>query len=169
MASRGDHQGPWVRHVSALLLLGHGTCTSGSITKNKDLGKKAARKHGAKPLGKGWKEPKRAEADRAGHVQGGKAAPPAPHQHPTDGLWRVNRGRQRNGRMCCQHPPKPAGKSLCARQGPPTLTRLLSPRDGQKGWSSRSEERAKGTQPCPGHLPLHAPGVLKGLSSHVIH
>lgn len=79
MASRGDHQGPWVRHVSALLLLGRGTRTSGSITKNKDLGKKAARKHGAKPLGEGWKEPKRAEADRAGHVQGEKQL----HQLPT--------------------------------------------------------------------------------------
>ena len=113
---------------------------------------RAARKHGAKPLGEGWKDPKRAEANKAEQVQGGKAAPPAPHQHPAYSIWIVNRGRQ-HVRMCCQHPPKPArfSKSLspmaacpfCAWQGPPTLARLPSPED-QKGWSPFQGRGTKG-------------------------
>lgn len=92
MASRGDHQGPWVRCVPALLLLGHGTHTRGYTTKSKDLGKSSqdsketrgkvtvSRLEGAQK-GKG-------QQGRAGRKSISTSYPPAPSLQRTDSKQR---------------------------------------------------------------------------------
>lgn len=153
MASRGDHQGPRVRCVPALLLLGHGAHTRGYTTKSKDLGKaaRAARKHRAKSQWAGWKEPKRAKANKAG--QGENTSPPATHQHPAYSARIVNRGRQ-HVRTRHQHPPKPARFSkniflvatcpFCSWQGPQLSPGCLAQGTTEKDGSPFQRRVTKG-------------------------
>lgn len=109
---------------------------------------------GAARSPKGRGQQSRADSGRAKHL----------HQHPAYSTWTLNRGRQHDIRMHCQHPPKPArfNKSLLPRATCPSApgtspapARLPSTRDHWEGCSSLpSRGEGQRDRPCPGYLPL---------------
>jgi len=130
MASSGDHQGPWVRHIPALPLPGHGAHTSASTTKSRDLGKSSQgiKETQRKAIGRGLE---RAQKGRGQHSRAGSgrksvssSSPPAPSLQHMD-----SRGRQ-HVRTCHQHPPNgilPTLHLLSSSAKPSSFSNSLSP------------------------------------------
>lgn len=104
MACKGDHQGPRVRHIPTLLLLGHRECTRGTTTKSKGLGKRSqSSKEPQGQISVSRPKPKRISfLSRQSRSREEKH----PQQLPTQQHRDSNQRRQHHIRTCHQHPPR---------------------------------------------------------------
>lgn len=179
MAFRGGHQGPWVRHIPALLLLGYGAHTRGSTTKSKDQRKSSqgSKETWGKAIGRRLQGAQRAEANKAEQIQEGQSistsTQPTEEGNTTLGCT-VSILQNLPGLTKASSPGPPAPLHLAHPQLPPGCRALGT--TGKDAPPSLPEERDKGTghaqgifPSSQGRQPLLAPVVIKGLSIHVIH